>query len=36
MSRLFVLFAVVYALGALCWLGVDVTRPLTDDRPSEG
>lgn len=30
----FVLFAVVYALGALCWLGVDVTRPLAD--PVEG
>jgi sugar phosphate permease len=26
----FVIFAIVYALGALCWLGVDVTRPLAD------
>jgi sugar phosphate permease len=26
----FVLFGVVYFAGALCWLGVDVTRPLAD------
>ncbi len=28
----FVLFGVVYGLGALCWLGVDVTRTLADPR----
>jgi sugar phosphate permease len=30
----FVLFGIVYFAGVLCWLGVDVTRPLAD--PHEG
>ena len=27
----FVIFAGVYVLAALCWLGVDVTRRLSDE-----
>ena len=27
----FIIFAGVYAMAALCWLGVDVTRRLTDE-----
>ena len=27
----FIIFACSYLLGAVCWLGVDVTRPLADE-----
>jgi ACS family glucarate transporter-like MFS transporter len=31
----FLIFAGVYVLAAICWLGVDVTRPLTDASPAK-